>query len=165
MKARSLSWTGFVVIGLATLGFGRQSVGEPTQPQAVSFSGPKALAVKGAGVNELKIEFKVAEGMHIQSNPADRPLVATSLVVFPNKDLEVFSPKYPAGKRVMISGLKREISTYEGTLSLSVPMRVSKSAKSKASTLEGELRYQACDSTVCYPPTKLALSLPVHIQK
>jgi|GEM_PF-6415274 len=134
---------------------------KPTK--ALSLKSSAAQSVAGTVVSEIKLDFVIADGMHVQANPSEPPLIATNVSLKANKELEVFTPKYPAGKKLMVKGLSKEVNTYDGGIQVIVPVRLNKTATIKATKLEGEVRYQACNDNLCFPPEKLAFSVPITV--
>jgi DsbC/DsbD-like thiol-disulfide interchange protein len=134
---------------------------KPTK--AMSLKPTTEQSVAGTSVSEIKLDFTIAEGMHVQANPSEPPLIATNVSLKANKDLEVFTPKYPVGKMLMVKGLSKEVKTYDGDIQVIIPVRLNKKATAKATKLEGEVRYQACNDNLCFPPEKLAFSVPITV--
>jgi hypothetical protein len=143
---------------------GSVALAETDLPKVLQYQSAPATVLTGKKLGMVTLRFEVAKGFHVQANPADPPLIPTNVTPAKNKDLEIFSPKYPVGKKAMVKGLGREISTYEGNFSVVVPLRARKTTKAGAYKMEGEIRYQACDDKLCYPPQKAPFTALVTLK-
>lgn len=153
------------LVVISTVSICRAALGDASAAKALSYKSGPAQTLSASEVTQVKLKFEVVKGMHVQANPANPPLIATNVSLASNKDLEVFSPKYPAGKVTMVKGLGREIITYEDTFEVSVPVRPRKHTKAGTYNVDGEVRYQACDDKLCFPPQKAAFSASVTLKK
>ena len=147
---------GVLFLGVSSIAWGLNI------PKAVSFKSTP-VTVEADKTSEVKLLFSIATGMHIQANPSDPPLIPTEIALTPVKNIEPFSPVYPEGHKTKITSIGKEISTYENQLEVKIPLKVAKNASN--GKVEGTIRYQACDSSVCYPPDKISFSFPVKIKK
>ena len=72
-------------------------------------------------------------------------------------------PVYPPGVPYVIEGMPGELNTYEGSFEVVVHLHAGDSAKPGERTLNGVLRYQACDERSCRFPSSVPVSVPVLI--
>jgi hypothetical protein len=105
---------------------------------------------------DIELRFRVEPGFHINSHkPKDELLLPTVLKLEPGS-LHVADEQYPPGSHFRLQiGDGEDLDVYQGEFR--VMLRVE--APRGATTLNGSLRYQACDTAACYPPK----SLPVQI--
>ncbi|HEY0162459.1 MAG TPA: protein-disulfide reductase DsbD N-terminal domain-containing protein [Edaphobacter sp.] len=105
----------------------------------------------------LELRFRVNEGFHVNSHtPKSELLIPTNLTLQPAAGVKASPAEYPAGTSYSFSFQPSEkLDVYTGTFTVKVPVV----AAAGAHTLDGVLRYQACDNAACYPPK----SLPVQI--
>ncbi|GAC1417586.1 MAG: hypothetical protein NVSMB62_08410 [Acidobacteriaceae bacterium] len=116
---------------------------------------PEAIAAGKTAA--LAIRFHVNEGYHVNSHtPKSELLIPTVLTVNPADGVKAGALQYPAGKLFTFSfDPSEKVDVYAGDFTLKLPV----TASAGEHTLNGTLRYQACDNAACYPPR----SLPVQI--
>jgi hypothetical protein len=80
----------------------------------------------------------------------------------------VGTPEYPLGQPYRLRAASDDLSIYEGTIVIRVPLEAARAAAADGESvefvLEGTLRYQACNDIVCLKPSSVAARLPVRIQ-
>jgi thiol:disulfide interchange protein len=105
-----------------------------------------AQVAKAAKTSVLELHFRVRDGFHVQSHtPKSELQIPTVFELQPADGVRAAEVVYPAEK----------LDVYTGSFTVKVPVV----AAAGEHTLDGVLRYQACDSTVCYPPE----TLPVQV--
>lgn len=140
------------------------SLAVPPQ-QHLTVEGVKGIKLKAGDKKEVVVEAKVQKGFHVQANPATKPqLIATKVDVVGNASFQPDRPIYPKAKPYKIEGLGGSVDTYDGRFEVKVPVAAAASAKPGKSTLEGRIRYQACDDKVCFPPTVAKFAVPVEVE-
>jgi len=141
------------------------STAGPAAQQHLTIEGVKGVVFKAGETKEAVVEAKVREKFHVQANPASKPtLIATKVDLVGNAAFLVDRPIYPKAKPYKIEGLGMSVDTYDGRFEVKVPIKAGSSAKTGKTTLEGKIRYQACDDKVCFPPTFAKFSVPVEVQ-
>ena len=133
-------------------------------PPVVTVSAPEAVTVAAGKKAEARVEVKVKEGFRVQANPASEPyLIPLRLEMAETPRVRPGTPVYPVGRPYRLQGTEKELSTYEGTFEIRVPVEVAAGASPGDERLEGVLRYQACDARICLRPTSVPVSLPVQV--
>jgi thiol:disulfide interchange protein DsbD len=156
------------VIGLLLLTVATQA---PAIPKVVvSVAEAEGVSVVAGGRVVARVVATIAEGYRIQANPAAEPfLVPASLELEGNERVRVGQPEYPIGKPHRLQGADDDLSIYEGTVVINVPLEATRSARANEEsvevTLEGRLRYQACNDAVCLKPSSVPVRLRVRIQR
>lgn len=115
--------------------------------------------VKAGKKSVILLRFKVGEGFHVNSHtPKSELLIPTNLTLKPATGVTASVPEYPAGTEYSFSFEPNEkLDVYTGTFTVKVPVV----AEAGAHTVEGVLRYQACDNAACYPPKNLPIQAAV----
>ena len=135
----------------------------PKKPVIVSLATPQ-LEIFPGEKKEYPLELNITKGYHIQSNPAsEKYLIPVTATLEPNDVVAIGKPIYPPGIPFRLKGSQTDISTYEDTVRIKIPIQVSSSAKPGDVVLKGTLRYQGCDAVLCFPPTKLPLELKLKV--
>jgi Disulphide bond corrector protein DsbC len=105
----------------------------------------------------LELHFRVVDGFHVNSHtPKSELLIPTQIVLQPAAGVKADALEYPAGTSYSFSFDPTEkLDVYSGAFTVKLPVV----AEAGAHSIEGTLRYQACDRAACYPPK----SLPVEV--
>jgi hypothetical protein len=105
---------------------------------------------------DVELRFRVEPGFHINSHtPKDELLIPTVLKLEPGS-LHIANEQYPPGQHFRLQvGNGEDLDVYQGEFRIMLRVEAPKGA----STVNGSLRYQACDTASCFP----AKTLPVQI--
>jgi DsbC/DsbD-like thiol-disulfide interchange protein len=128
-------------------------------PKAKSFvvydSEQQAVAAGKRSV--LELHFRVVDGFHVNSHtPKSELLIPTQITFQPAAGVKAGTTEYPAGVSYSLSFDPTEkLDVYTGNFTIKLPVIV----EAGTHTVDGSLRYQACDRAACYPPR----SLPVQV--
>ena len=91
--------------------------------------------------------------------------IEVELTFKPLRGIKPGKPAYPAGAVYSLQGSDEKLSTYSGGITIQLPLRVSDTVRPGDYTLEGSLRFQACDDKACFAPANLPVSIAVHVDK
>ncbi len=128
---------------------------------AVKTSPVKLMA---GGATQARITLVVADGYHVQANPAsDEFLIPLRLDLRGRDGVRVGKPAYPTGRVYRLPGTDTDWLTYAGTLEIAVPLEARGSASEGERVLRGVVRYQACDDRRCLFPASVSVTLPVRV--
>ena len=105
----------------------------------------------------LELHFQVVDGFHVNSHtPKSELLIPTQILLQPAAGVKADAVEYPAGTSYSFSvDPSEKLDVYTGAFTVKLPVV----AEVGTHTLDGTLRYQACDHAACYPPK----SLPVQV--
>ncbi|HEY0173554.1 MAG TPA: protein-disulfide reductase DsbD domain-containing protein, partial [Pyrinomonadaceae bacterium] len=133
------------------------------QAQAVTATVEEAkLSAGGAG--EATVRLDIAQGYHVQSNPAsDKFYVATELRAEAQDGLTPGKPVYPAGLQRKLGFADKPLSVYEGSVLIKLPLRADAAASKGRRTLRARVRVQTCTDEACLPPREIDAPIPVTI--
>jgi DsbC/DsbD-like thiol-disulfide interchange protein len=122
--------------------------------------------VSGSRVS-LTVEVQLPPDVHVYS-PGVKGYKPIQLVLQPPEGVALAPVLYPSSKTLYLEAIKEQVPVFEGKFRImqDVTIAPSKAGDSvravfsarKTVSIPGELRYQACDQTICYTPT----SVPVH---
>lgn len=114
----------------------------------------------------ITVRFKIADGYHVNSNkPHSDLLIPTAVKLNDLPELSVARLNYPAGQDLALKFSPDEkLSVYAGDVAITAVIRASKRAKAGRYSLNGELRYQACNDDSCFPPKTLPIEIAVNIR-
>jgi hypothetical protein len=152
--------SGLVLVGLIAGSLGLPQVGSfdaPAKPKGhVTYvAEPQNVQAGKAGIVELR--FKVDDGFHVNSHtPKSELLIPTAITMKAADGVKAGAATYPAGTAYSFSfDPSEKLDVYTGEFVVKLPVV----AQAGMHTIDGSLRYQACDNAACYPPK----SLPVQV--
>ncbi len=153
---RKLVWVGL----LASSALAGQQINTPVSKpkQYVSYEAEEQ-AVKAGKRSVVEMRFRVMDGFHVNSHtPKSELLIPTAVKLDPADGVRAEAVQYPAGTEYSFSFEPGEkLDVYTGVFAVKVPVTV----QAGSHTLNGALRYQACDNAACYPPKTLPVQLVV----
>jgi thiol:disulfide interchange protein DsbD len=145
----------------------RPVLAAPVSPgqKAVSVKPVEAVRLVPRGSAEVRLTVTVAEGYHVQANPAAADyLIPTRLQLRASPGLKAGRPVYPKGREYRLVGSDEKLSTYDGTFEIVVPLKASAVAAPGERVVRATLKFQACDDKACYAPATLPVEIPVRVE-
>ncbi len=105
----------------------------------------------------LDVRFHIQPGYHVNSHtPKSELLIATTLTLQPAAGVQGGQLAYPAGQPYSFSfDPSDKLDVYASDFTIKLPIV----AAAGQHTVDGSLRYQACDNASCYPPHTLPVKL------
>ena len=111
---------------------------------------------------QIAVVVKIAEGWHVNANPAKEGFIATELTPPEVTHLAFGDVVYPAGE-VLKLGSIGEAPVYDGTITMGIQADLSRTAPVGSSALDFQLQYQACDDAQCLLPETVSFSIPIEV--
>jgi hypothetical protein len=135
--------------------------GKPKTEAFIEYAAEQQTAVAGRQ-SVLELNFRVIDGLHVNSHtPKSELLIPTTLTLDAAPGVKVGKAVYPAGTSYSFKASPNEkLDVYTGAFTVKVPV----TAQAGARTLEGRLRYQACDREACYPPKTLPVEVAIAVK-
>jgi hypothetical protein len=140
------------------LQFGTAQVGNmDSRPKAYIVYAAESQSVSAGKRAELELRFQIAPGFHVNSHtPKSELLIPTTLTLAPANGVKAGALEYPPGKPYSFSfDPTDKLDVYAGDFTVKLPVV----AAPGDHTIDGTLKYQACDNASCYPPR----TLPVKV--
>jgi len=127
------------------------------KPKSFVLYAAEQQEIKAGKRSVLELHFRVVDGFHVNSHtPKSELLIPTQITLQPATGVKAETVEYPAGTSYSFSFDPTEkLDVYSGAFTVKLPVV----AEAGAHTVDGSLRYQACDHAACYPPK----SLPVQV--
>jgi AhpC/TSA family/Thiol:disulfide interchange protein DsbD, N-terminal len=120
----------------------------------------------------LALEIELPPGVHVYS-PGVAGYKPIQLSLQPRSGIEPSAATYPNSKVLYLEAIQERVPVFEGkfritqdvTLTPSETRDVVRSLVSAQKTISitGELKYQACDMAICYPPASVPLKWQLQI--
>ena len=134
----------------------------PAQQNKISIAPSDPLAVKRGEPAKQILKAVILPGFHVNSDkPRDEFLIPLKLT-WDSGPLEAKSVSYPKPEEMELNGQKMVV--YTGTVPLETEFLVAKDAPKGTATVTGKLKYQACNSQMCFRPSTLDVHFAVVIE-
>jgi hypothetical protein len=126
-------------------------------PKAYVLYAAEQQVIPAAKQATLELRFHMLPGYHVNSHtPKSELLIATALTLQSADGVKPGAPLYPAGQSYSFSfDPSEKLDVYAGDFTIKLPVV----ATAGQHTVDGSLKYQACDNASCYPPR----TLPVKV--
>jgi thioredoxin:protein disulfide reductase len=107
-----------------------------------------------AGANaKINVYFTVKKGYHIQSNKVnDEFIIPTTLEIDTQEIMTAGKQSFPAEKKIRLAGTTDYLLVYDGSFKVTIAIKANEKIQKGKYSLNGKLRYQACDSRTCLSP-------------
>ena len=126
---------------------------------------PQKIAGKRGAALECKIPIAVDMGFHVNSNkPSDPSLIPLKLTWKDTGALEPGSVVYPKASVEKYTFAPEGLSVFTGNFDVMANFKVAANAPAGPGLAEGQLRYQACNSTTCFPPKTVPVKISYLVQ-
>ena len=161
MKRTLFGFIAFLVAGLAW-------AQEPGYKQPSVVMAPvENVQLRAGGSFNLALDFRIGADFHINSNkPRADYLIPTVLKLNPSEPIAVADLKYPAGEDMTFAFSPNEkLSVYSGDFTINTVLKAPANAAAGTYPVKGELRFQACDRSACYPPRSIPVQFQVTVTK
>jgi hypothetical protein len=113
---------------------------------------PNLLHLERGKVTASQIDVALAEPFHVQANPASKPeLIPTQLIFEAAKGISISSIHYPVG------------TTYQGNFAIEFVLKASAKVHRGKQLVHAKLKYQACDEKTCFRPSDVPFEFWVEI--
>lgn len=125
------------------------------------------VQVRAGATKDVPMDFRIGSDYHINSHTPKSPLlIPTALKLEPSQPVTVADVKYPAGEDQSFPFSPNEkLNVYSGDFSISALLKVPANTPPGTYPVKGELRFQACDRSACYPPKNLPVQFQVTVVK
>lgn len=163
IPALFLLWAALAAGSLAPVPVQAGLVNSSTVVTAKGF--PSLKPVHPGTLFSAAIQLKVKEGWHVNAHegspesfiPAELTLAKGSPAVLASQ------PRYPAGVPKTLAGADKAFPVYEGTVVLTVDVKLSAEVKAGPLQLPFELKIQACNDNLCMAPGVVQVQVPLEV--
>jgi len=137
------------------------------QQQYVTVAPVDVAAVAPGKTATLKIDCRVNQGFHINSNkPNSELLIPTELKFSLPTELMIAGVTYPAGQQITFPFMPNEpLSVYSGDFEVAANVRAARNAHPGTFRVHAQLKYQACNDRQCFAPKTLPVDFDVKIAR
>ena len=126
-----------------------------------------SVQVKAGASKDVNIDFRIGSEFHINSHSPKSPLLIPTVLKLSGPDqVMVADVKYPAGQDMSFAFSPDEkLSVYSGDFSIDAILKTPSGTAAGTYPVKGELRFQACDHSACYPPRSIPVQFQVTVVK
>lgn len=116
---------------------------------------------------EVSLDFRIGSEFHINSHTPKSPLlIPTVLKLTLPAQLTLAELKYPAGQdETFAFSPDEKLNVYSGDFSINAVLKTPARTPAGTYSVTGELRFQACDHSACYPPRTIPVQFQVTVVK
>jgi len=121
----------------------------------------------------LIAEIELPQDLHVYS-PGVKGYKPIQLTLHPTTGIELSPAVYPISKTLYLEAIQERVPVFEGKFRITQDVTVTPSstrdvvrsliAADKRISVIGDLKYQACDKTICYPPTAVAVKWELQVR-
>jgi Disulphide bond corrector protein DsbC len=116
------------------------------------------------GSFQIAVVMNIRPGFHVNAREkSEEYLIATDLRAELPSGFTTGEVVYPKGKLETFTFSKKPLNVYQGTVILRLPMNALATAPLGEQHIRLKLRYQACSTELCLPPTTLSLDAALNI--
>ncbi len=119
---------------------------------------------KPGGTIRAEVKLVIAKGWHINAHvPSQEYMIGTSFAMDSTGGFSESDVQYPEARPVKLSISETPFNVYDGTVVISVTVRVSPDAPKGTNVLHGTLTFQACNDRICAAPSTVPVRIPVTV--
>ena len=112
----------------------------------------------------LTLDIELKPNMHVYA-PSVEGYIPIQWSMAPNAEIVAQPVVSPPAKMLRLEAIDETLPVYSGRFRLTRDVTIAAGSKLKgAVTIEGTLRYQACDDRMCYLPKTVPLKWTVQVQ-
>jgi cytochrome c biogenesis DsbD-like protein len=140
----------------------------PQVPSGKDVVSPRAYvsldpASRGSNA-QIAVVMKIRPGFHVNAREKSADyLIATDLKSEIPVGFSAGEVAYPKGKLEKFTFSKDPLNVYQDTVVLKMPLKILPAAPLGAQKIPLKLRYQACSTELCLPPTTLNIEAVVNV--
>ncbi|HVP53416.1 MAG TPA: protein-disulfide reductase DsbD domain-containing protein [Candidatus Eisenbacteria bacterium] len=156
----------FVVVLLGSLAWSLTAAQQPGQKvPTVAMAPVGKVQVRAGGSATVDLDFRIENDFHINSNhPKSELLIPTALQFKAAEPVKIVKVNYPAGQDVSFPFAPTEkLSVYSGDFTITATVKAPPQVAKGTYPVTGELRFQACDRSACYPPRSIPVMFDVTV--
>ena len=132
------------------------------QTPALTLKPPVGVVVKKGATIDVKVSATLNEGFHLNSHtPTEDYLIPLSLKW--EGPLEEVETVYPKPQMEKYSFDDKPLSVLTGQFPLVTKFKAAGGAAPGPVTMNGKVRYQACNNTMCFAPKTVPVTLTIQV--
>jgi hypothetical protein len=123
------------------------------------------VQVRAGSSATVDLDFRIGSEFHVNSNkPKSELLIPTTLRLDASDPIKIVAVNYPPGNDMSFPFAPTEkLSVYSGDFTITTVIKASSKATNGTYPVSGELHFQACDRSACYPPKSIPVKFEVTV--
>jgi hypothetical protein len=123
------------------------------------------VQVRAGATAKVELDFRIGSEFHINSNkPHSELLIPTTLQLDATPPIKISAVTYPAGQDMSFPFAPTDkLSVYSGDFSITTVIKALPTATNGNYPVTGQLHFQACDRSACYPPKSIPVKFEVTV--
>ena len=124
--------------------------------------------LKQGAMRNVVVRFELGEGLHIYSDPVPEGMIPTTVEIDGPPGLVVQDAIVPPTEKLHLKGLDLDLQVWSGVVDIVIPVYADATLLSEMralddleTTIDVNVRYQACDDDTCLLPRNRTLTLTV----
>jgi DsbC/DsbD-like thiol-disulfide interchange protein len=159
-----MGWVGTCAIALA-IAAPAPATGQSQRPRAELAPVVDTSPIRAGAPAQLSLHVRLPKDIHVQSNkPRDPLLIPTTLTLEPPTGIAVESIDYPAASDLAQPGREEPLAVFGSEFTITVKVSVGAGVTAGDVNVPATLRYQPCDDTVCFPPTRATTQWVLNVK-
>jgi DsbC/DsbD-like thiol-disulfide interchange protein len=154
-RPRAFAMTRAVMVALPLVILAAPLAAQQTRPRAEVTPSAESTTVSAGSTAHLMLKVRLPEHVHVQAHePRDPSLIPTVLTVEAPAGITVEAVTYPPPTELTQAGRREPLAVLGPEFAIDVRLQVAATASAGERLVPAVLRYQACNDTVCFPPTR-----------
>ena len=113
----------------------------------------------------LALQVRLPKDVHVQANkPRDPSLIPTVLTLTPPDSVKIDSITYPQPSELAQKDRQDTLAVLGPEFTIQIKATIAAGAASGEIKIPGVLRYQACNDSVCFAPTRASTEWAVRVE-
>jgi DsbC/DsbD-like thiol-disulfide interchange protein len=153
------------VLVMAALLAGAPPIGaQPQRPRAELTAVARETAVKPGTTAIVSLKVRLPKNVHVQANkPRDPLLIPTVLTIDAPAGLTIDRITYPPATELAQTGRRDKLVVYGPEFEIEVRLALAAGAPPGDLIVPAQLRYQACNEAVCFPPARASAQWALRV--
>ncbi len=140
--------------------------GESTIPPATELvkASVTPITVAAGGTVRTVVKLTIAEGWHVNANPASLDyMIPTEVELSTYPGLVFHNARYPRPEMIKVGFEDTELLSWSGSPEIPIPVEAKPDMKNGKHEIRGTVSFQACNDQVCLPPARIPIVLAVTV--
>jgi thiol:disulfide interchange protein DsbD len=138
---------------------------QASRPRAEVAPAVTTARPKAGGPLTLALHVRLPKDVHVQANkPRDPSLIPTVLTLTPPEGVTVDDISYPAPSELAQKDRKDTLAVLGPEFTIAIKATLAAGTPAGEIKIPGVLRYQACNDSVCFAPTRATAEWVVRVE-
>jgi thiol:disulfide interchange protein DsbD len=138
---------------------------QSTRPRAEVTPVVNSERPRAGGPLALALQVRLPKDVHVQANkPRDPSLIATVLTLTPPEGVKIDEITYPAPSELAQKDRNDTLAVLGPEFAIQIKATLARGLSAGEIKIPGVLRYQACNDSVCFAPTRANAEWTVRVE-